>query len=69
VHDERYVGIDGSVPRAESLANVIDRMLPYWKSDIIPDTKAGHTVLVTAHGNGLRALVVAAHGSARKRFE
>jgi 2,3-bisphosphoglycerate-dependent phosphoglycerate mutase len=32
-------------------------MLPYWQSDIIPDLKAGHTVLVTAHGNSLRALV------------
>jgi 2,3-bisphosphoglycerate-dependent phosphoglycerate mutase len=57
VHDERYVGIDGEIPRTESLAIVIDRMLPYWQSDIIPDLKAGHTVLVTAHGNSLRALV------------
>jgi 2,3-bisphosphoglycerate-dependent phosphoglycerate mutase len=57
VHDERYVGIDGEIPRTESLAIVIDRMLPYWKSDIIPDLEAGHTVLVTAHGNSLRALV------------
>jgi 2,3-bisphosphoglycerate-dependent phosphoglycerate mutase len=57
VHDERYVGIDGQIPRTESLAIVIDRMLPYWQSDIIPDLTAGHTVLVTAHGNSLRALV------------
>jgi 2,3-bisphosphoglycerate-dependent phosphoglycerate mutase len=57
VHDERYVGIDGEIPRTESLAIVIDRMLPYWQSEIIPDLKAGHTVLVTAHGNSLRALV------------
>jgi 2,3-bisphosphoglycerate-dependent phosphoglycerate mutase len=55
VHDERYAGVD--VPRTESLAIVIDRMLPYWTSDIIPDLQAGHTVLVTAHGNSLRALV------------
>jgi 2,3-bisphosphoglycerate-dependent phosphoglycerate mutase len=57
VGDERYNGIDGEIPRTESLAIVIDRMLPYWQSDIIPDLKAGHTVLVTAHGNSLRALV------------
>jgi 2,3-bisphosphoglycerate-dependent phosphoglycerate mutase len=57
VGDERYNGIDGEIPRTESLAIVIDRMLPYWKSDIIPDLEAGHTVLVTAHGNSLRALV------------
>jgi 2,3-bisphosphoglycerate-dependent phosphoglycerate mutase len=57
VGDERYNGIDGEIPRTESLAIVIDRMLPYWQSDIIPDLKSGHTVLVTAHGNSLRALV------------
>jgi 2,3-bisphosphoglycerate-dependent phosphoglycerate mutase len=57
VHDERYVGIDGEIPRTESLKIVIDRMLPYWKSDIVPSLKAGETVLVTAHGNSLRALV------------
>ncbi len=56
-HDPRYVGIDGDVPRTESLKIVIDRMLPYWESDIIPDLKAGNTVLVTAHGNSLRGLV------------
>lgn len=57
VHDPRYVGIDGEVPRTESLKLVIDRMLPYWHSDIAPDLKAGKTVLVTAHGNSLRGLV------------
>lgn len=57
VHDERYVGIDGDIPRTESLKIVIDRMLPYWESDIIPSLASGQTVLVTAHGNSLRALV------------
>jgi len=57
VHDERYVGIDGEIPRTESLKIVIDRMLPYWESDIIPSLKDGETVLVTAHGNSLRALI------------
>lgn len=57
VHDRRYVGIDGEIPRTESLKLVIDRMLPYWESDIIKDLAAGKTVLVTAHGNSLRALV------------
>jgi 2,3-bisphosphoglycerate-dependent phosphoglycerate mutase len=57
VHDPRYVGIDGEVPRTESLKIVIDRMLPYWQSDIVPDLASGKTVLVTAHGNSLRALV------------
>ena len=57
VHDVRYAGIDGEVPRTESLKLVIDRLLPYWESDIIPDLKDGKTVLVAAHGNSLRGLV------------
>ncbi|TAL46233.1 MAG: phosphoglyceromutase [Salinibacterium sp.] len=57
VHEERYVGIDGDVPRTESLKLVIDRMLPYWESDIKAELAAGRTPLVVAHGNSLRALV------------
>ncbi|MBZ4217941.1 2,3-bisphosphoglycerate-dependent phosphoglycerate mutase, partial [Klebsiella aerogenes] len=41
----------------ESLKLVIDRLLPYWESAIVPDLGAGKTVLVTAHGNSLRGLV------------
>ena len=36
---------------------MIVRMLPYWEEAIVPDLKAGKVVLVTAHGNSLRALV------------
>ncbi|MFG6504413.1 phosphoglyceromutase [Microbacterium sp. P05] len=57
VGDPRYVGIDGDIPRTESLKLVIDRLLPYWESAIVPDLRAGRTVLVTAHGNSLRGLV------------
>ena len=58
VGDERYADIpDADLPRTESLKLVIDRMLPYWESDITTDLAAGKTVLVTAHGNSLRALV------------
>jgi 2,3-bisphosphoglycerate-dependent phosphoglycerate mutase len=57
VDDPRYDGIDGTIPLTECLKDVIDRMIPYWTSDIVPDLKAGKTVLVTAHGNSLRALV------------
>lgn len=53
--DPRYAGMD--VPATECLKDVIERMLPYWQSDIVPDLAAGKTVLVTAHGNSLRALV------------
>ena len=57
VGDVRYDGIDGEVPRTESLKLVIDRLLPYWEEAIVPDLEAGKTVLVTAHGNSLRGLV------------
>jgi len=56
-HDVRYAGLGADLPRTESLKLVIDRMLPYWHSDITVDLAAGKTVLVTAHGNSLRALV------------
>ena len=55
--DVRYAGIDGAIPATECLKDVIDRMIPYWESDITKDLAAGKTVLVTAHGNSLRALV------------
>ncbi|MDJ1114968.1 phosphoglyceromutase [Microbacterium dauci] len=57
LHDPRYAGIDGDVPKTESLKIVIDRLLPYWEDEIVPDLKAGKTVIVAAHGNSLRALV------------
>ena len=57
VGDARYADIDGEIPRTESLKLVIDRLLPYWESDIADDLRSGKTVLVTAHGNSLRALV------------
>lgn len=56
-HDPRYANIDGEVPLTEALKNVIDRLLPYWESAIVPELKAGKNVLITAHGNSLRALV------------
>jgi len=55
--DPRYAGIDGVLPRTECLKDVIERLLPYWNGAILPDLNAGKTVLVTAHGNSLRALV------------
>lgn len=55
--DLRYVGIDGVQPRSECLKDVIDRLLPYWNNEVLPDLNEGKKVLVTAHGNSLRALV------------
>jgi 2,3-bisphosphoglycerate-dependent phosphoglycerate mutase len=58
VGDARYAGLpDELVPRTECLADVLDRMLPYWYDGIVPDLRTGATVCVAAHGNSLRALV------------
>ena len=56
-HDERYAELGDVMPRTECLKDVLDRMLPYWEGAIKPDLEMGKTVLVTAHGNSLRALV------------
>lgn len=45
------------VPSTEALADVVDRLLPYWHSDIAPDLKVGRTPLIVAHGNSIRALL------------
>lgn len=56
--DERYASLPPElVPRSECLADVVERMLPYWYDAIVADLRAGHRVLVAAHGNSLRALV------------
>jgi len=56
-NDPRYAELGSNVPRTECLKDVVARMLPYWQESIVPDLKAGKKVLVTAHGNSLRALV------------
>jgi 2,3-bisphosphoglycerate-dependent phosphoglycerate mutase len=56
--DPRYAGLAPELrPATECLADVVDRMLPYWYDAVVPDLRTGRTVLVTAHGNSLRALV------------
>ncbi|EFG26863.1 phosphoglyceromutase [Scardovia inopinata] len=54
-HDPRYNEAD--VPEAEALSNVVARVTPYWETDIKPELMAGKTVLISAHGNSLRAIV------------
>ncbi|GAA1379059.1 phosphoglyceromutase [Luteococcus sanguinis] len=57
-NDARYADIpEAERPQTECLKDVVARMIPYWESDIKPDLASGQTVLVTAHGNSLRALV------------
>jgi 2,3-bisphosphoglycerate-dependent phosphoglycerate mutase len=53
--DRRYAGI--AIPSTESLKDTIARVLPYWQAKIAPDLKAGKRVVISAHGNSLRALV------------
>ena len=45
-------------PGGESLKDTADRVLPFYESRIWPELKAGKTVIVSAHGNSLRALVM-----------
>ena len=55
--DARYADLGADMPATECLKDVVTRMMPYWTGNIVPDLKAGKRVLVTAHGNSLRALV------------
>ena len=56
-HDPAYADLAPElIPLTESLANVLARLLPYWNDAIVGDLRQGHTVLVSAHGNSLRAL-------------
>ena len=57
-NDPRYAALPPHVlPAAECLEDVLERMLPWWEDSAVSDLRAGHTVLVAAHGNSLRALV------------
>jgi 2,3-bisphosphoglycerate-dependent phosphoglycerate mutase len=53
--DRRYAGI--SVPATESLKDTIARALPYYQAEIAPRLASGQDIIVSAHGNSLRALV------------
>lgn len=55
-HDPRYAGID-DLPSSESLKLTLERVRPYWNEVVAPDLAAGKDVLISAHGNSLRALV------------
>ncbi len=56
--DVRYADLDPSLlPASESLKDTLARVLPFWETRIVPELRAGNTVLVVAHGNSLRALV------------
>ncbi|MGH9170282.1 MAG: 2,3-diphosphoglycerate-dependent phosphoglycerate mutase [Acidimicrobiales bacterium] len=57
-NDDRYADVPRSaLPATECLADVVERLVPYWEDAIAPELLAGKTVFVVAHGNSLRALV------------
>jgi len=57
-HDPRYAVLPPELrPDTECLADVVARMMPYWYDRVVPDLRAGHVVMLAAHGNSLRALV------------
>jgi len=58
---------DVAPPGGESLADTAARVLPYWEAKILPDLRAGKNVLVAAHGNSLRALVMHLDGLTREQ--
>ena len=63
--DERYLGNDaryssigkGKFPGTECLKDTVERVVPYWETEIAPKIKAGKRLIITAHGNSLRSLV------------
>jgi len=56
--DPRYADVaDADLPRSESLKDVLERVLPYWRGAIVPQLRDGRRVLIVAHGNSLRALM------------
>jgi 2,3-bisphosphoglycerate-dependent phosphoglycerate mutase len=55
--DPRYADLGDAAPKTECLKDVLERFLPYWHGDVVPDLESGRTVLLAAHGNSLRALV------------
>ncbi len=58
INDSKYNNIDRKdIPLAESLKDTLERVLPFWNSNIYPEIKSGKKVIISAHGNSLRALV------------
>jgi 2,3-bisphosphoglycerate-dependent phosphoglycerate mutase len=58
IHDLRYANIDKNLlPNTECLKDTLERVLPYWQAEIYPHIKAGKNIIISAHGNSLRALI------------
>jgi len=58
-HDRRYANVPAEqLPLFETLKLTVDRVLPFWNKTIVPEIQSGKRVLITAHGNSLRSLVM-----------
>lgn len=66
-HDARYRGTK-DLPAGEALKQTVDRMLPYWDQTIAPEVKRGQKILIAAHGNSLRALVMHLDGMSKEEI-
>jgi len=56
--DDKYKNLSkDEMPLGECLADTVERVVPYWEQNIVPEIKAGKSVVIAAHGNSLRALV------------
>lgn len=59
--DERYIEMKGLyneyIPHTECLKDTVERVIPYWESDILPSLKEGKKIIIAAHGNSLRGLM------------
>ncbi|UVW28960.1 2,3-diphosphoglycerate-dependent phosphoglycerate mutase [Massilia sp. H6] len=57
-HDPRYAGLDkAQIPLTECLKDTVARVMPCWNEEIAPAIRAGKNILVSAHGNSLRAII------------
>ncbi|MCC5822513.1 MAG: 2,3-diphosphoglycerate-dependent phosphoglycerate mutase [Phycisphaerales bacterium] len=57
-HDRRYAGLpESELPVTECLKDTVERVVPYWNTEIAPKIKEGKRLVIVAHGNSLRALV------------
>ena len=56
--DPRYAGLDkGQIPLTECLKDTVARVMPAWDEEIAPQIRAGKNILISAHGNSLRAII------------
>ncbi|MEO8839679.1 MAG: 2,3-bisphosphoglycerate-dependent phosphoglycerate mutase, partial [Herbaspirillum sp.] len=58
INDLRYADLDaGAIPRTECLKDTVERVMPLWTESIAPAIRAGQRIIISAHGNSLRALI------------